>query len=594
MEWLNPTGWWAWLGIPLVIILYLLRHKAAQHVVPSLFLWRKMECETEAQRPFQKLRKQWLLILQLLMVALLAVSLMRPVGVGGEAGELVFVFDISASMQTQSQGKSRLQEATEDAARRVDTLPAGSRVTVLTAGQAVEQVLVRSEDAVKIKDTLHKLQAENGAADMIGAVSLALAMKRDLPEISIFVYSDAAVPLEEQLNVFPVGQGENNRSVLSLRCSEQEEGMVAFVRIANYGAACEISLECYGDGVLSDIRTVSLEAGQQTNVQMLLPEKAAVVWVEITTRDGLMADNAGYWVRQEPTQRKALLVTEGNVFLEKALSLRQDITLYRTRFSELGTLDGYDLYLFDGNLPEELPRYGSIVAFSPDRALGNIAIGEKKESAARVRATVSAQGEKLTQNLLLTDLSLRDFHPVSGGEGVLACGEDILLSVEEQDGRKTAVFGFDLHDSNLPMLADFPILMQNLIEYLLPANLMAADSAVCGQTVLLGLDERTEAARIVTPSGASFPITDRSFQNTKEIGIYTLWEERVGEPERASAFALHIPISESDVRQVTAEKTAEGSLTLEKSGRGKEWTAVVLLILLLFVMVEWEVSRRGS
>lgn len=43
MQWLNPAGAWAFLGLLPVIALYLLRRKAKRVPVPSLMLWRKTE-----------------------------------------------------------------------------------------------------------------------------------------------------------------------------------------------------------------------------------------------------------------------------------------------------------------------------------------------------------------------------------------------------------------------------------------------------------------------------------------------------------------------------------------------------------------------
>ena len=594
MEWLNPIGGWAWAGIPIVIALYLLRRKAAQHEVSSLLLWQKMAYNEEALRPFQKLRKQWLLLLQLLLVALLALALMRPAGTGGLHGEMVMIFDVSASMKTKSDGRTRIQEAVRDAMDLVDGMQEGDTVTILTAGQTLQQRISRSTDKQRIKASLASLEAENGIADIEGALSLALAMQRDLPELAILLFSDTYQAETKGVQIRTTGQGEDNRSVVSLRCGEQEEGMTAFARVANYGVACEITLECYADGVLCDLRTITLEQGGQQSVQMQVPGPARVVWVEITTEDALMEDNVHYWVWQEPTERKALLVTDGNIFLEKALLLREDIQLYKTTLADVGEPTGYDLYLFDGALPEVLPTDGSILALHPNGQLGSIRAGENKQSEGRLRAAANAQGNAMTQNLALSEISLRSYQPLTGGQSVLTWGEDTLLAVEEQAGQRMAALGFDLHDSNLPMQTDFPILVQNLMEYLLPGGSMAVESAVCGQPISLVLDKRAESGRIITPSGKEIEVQGDQFKETMEIGIYTLIEKRAGDREQATAFALHIPPVESDVRFVYEQEKTEIAERTGQTGTGKEWTPYFLLAFLILLVVEWEVSRRGA
>ena len=602
MEWLNQSGWWAWLGIPFVIALYLLRRKAVRHEVSSLLLWQRVECAQEAQKPFQRLRKQWLLWLQLLLVALLAVAVLRPAGSGGMHGELVFVFDVSASMQAIEKGKSRLERAAIQAAELVDDLQDGDTVTILTAGQMVNQPISRSTDKQRIKAVLGALKAENGTADMAGAISLALAMKRDLPSLSVIVFSDEQQQMDERIQLSYVGSGEENRGLVSLRCSEQGEGLTAFARVANYGEASTVVLECYADGVLCDIQSLTLAKDSQQNIQMQVPAEAQIVWVEIKTEDAMMADNVRYWVREKPLVYKALLVSDGNVFLEKALSLRDDIDLYKTTAAEAVHMEGYDLYLFDGISPTEMPEIGSIfvlspgsiLALSPDNGIGSIQAKEAKQSEGRLRAASTAQGEKLAQNLTFSEITLRSYRPLSGGESVLTWGEDVLLSVAENGGRRTAVLGFDLHDSNLPMKPDFPILIQNLMDFLLPVSVTAVEDAVCGQSMVLALDERTEAAKVVTPSGQEATIEGNLFSQTEEIGVYTLWEERRDETERVTAFALHIPPVESDIRQSFGELQSDMDLKKEQIGTGKEWTVYFLLAFLLLLLLEWEVSRRGN
>lgn len=593
MEWLNPAGIWAWLGIPVVIALYLLRRKATQHEVPSLLLWQRTECAQEALKPFQRLRKQWLLILQLLLVALLALALLQPAMTGGLHGEMVLIMDISASMQTKSNGQTRLGEAVEDALALLDTMRDGDAVTILTAGRTVGQALSRSTDQSKIRATLSALEAENGTGDMTGALSLALAMKRDLPELAIVVYSDEAVEAEDCVQVRNVGTGEDNRSLISLRCSEQGDDMMAFARIANYGAACEITVECYADGALTGIQTVALPEGEQQSMQMRVPQGARIVWMEIATEDALMADNTYYWVAQEAAGHNVLLVSEGNVFMEKAFALREDLIVYKTNSVDAANMAGYDLYVLDGACPDPLPSEGAILALSPDQDIGSIRLGAEKKADGMLRAGAGSLAQELTQNLLLSEISLRVFSPLSGGQSVLTWGGDSLLAVQEVGRRRFAVLGFDLHDSNLPMKADFPILIQNLLDYLLPPAVTTVGAAACGEVLQIELNERSQSGMVITPSGQEVPVQGPMFMETNEIGVYILRETGLEGEQSATPFALHMAPSEADVRRVAVSVQGEEMGRVERAGGGNEGTVYLLLAFLLLLLAEWGVSRRG-
>ncbi len=605
MEWLLPAGAWAFWGIMVVIVLYLLRRKATRIVVPSLLLWQKTQSAQEASKPFQRLRKSWLLILQLLLVTLMAFALLRPALPGGPQGELALVFDVSASMQAKAGNSSRLEWAVKDALTLVDGMKDGDTVTVLTAGSRVGQALTRSTDKQKIRAVLNALEAENGGANMDGALSLAQAMRRDLPELSIIVYSDSyegptgtwakdEAMAGSGMSIRAVGIPADNRSILSLRCSPQEDGLIAFARVANYGAAAEVTIECYADGALCDLRTLALLEGGEESVQFTVPMDASSVWVTLKTPDALMADDIRFWVAQEARQRTVLLVTPSNVFLEKALALRQDIQVLKTTGADGGSMEGYDLVILDGESPENLPETGSILALSPGREILGIQPGGSATAGGALQAETSALAQLLTKNLLLTEFSLRTFTPLSGGQGILTWGESTLLAVSQQAGRRAAVFGFDLHDSNLPMKPDFPILMQNLMDYLLPDAVGAVDATSAEQPVVIVPDERAVSVREVTPSGREVTVEGETITDTGEIGIYALREERVDGTQRITPFVLHMAPSEADVRQVATSTQEEQTEMMQRRGTGREWTVFLLLAALLLLLVEWEVSRRGA
>ena len=594
MEWLLSAGVWAFVSVPAIIALYLLRRRATRHEVPSLLLWQRTESAREASKPFQKLRKQWLLILQLLLAALLSLALLRPALPGVTRGEAALIFDLSASMQASREGRTRLEQAVEDAVSLVDGMKEGDAVTIITAGSTIGQVLSRSTDKQKIRAALKGLRAENGTADLDAALSLAKAMQQDLQSLFIVVYSDTYTTGDHGVEVRTAGMGVDNRSILSLRCSPREDGLSAFARIANYGAAADISMECYADGTLMDVRALSLAEGQEASVQFSVPRDARLVWVALTTPDALEADNIRFWAAQQRRERRVLLVTRGNIFLEKALALRQDTLVFKATAADAGGMEGYDLVILDGESPASLPAAGSLLALAPNREVWGITPGIASDSPGKLRAESNQLARELTRNLPLSGMALRAYTPLTGGQSALIMGNDTLLATAELDGRRAAVIGFDLHDSNLPMLADFPILMQNLMDYLLPEAVGAVDAMFCGQPVNIAPDEQAVERQVITPGGRAAPVEGTVFTDTGEIGVYALREARADGSLRITPFTLHMAPSEADVRHVAAPAISDRREQAGRQGAGRELTVFLLLAALLLSMAEWEVSRRGA
>lgn len=593
MQWLNPAGAWAFAFLAPVVALYLLRKRAKRKEVPSLFLWRFAQNQSEQNRPFQKLKSKLLLWLQLLLVLLLAFGLMRPASVGGSRGETALIFDLSASMQTTQDNQSRMDQAKLAAYEILDAMGDEDAVTVITAGSDLGQPVSRSTDHAMARRVIGGLKAENGTADVEAAVALAQAMGRDLPALSVVVLSDSYKTDLSTVSVKAVSQPADNRGILSLRLTRQETGMTAFAQVQNWGQAGSATLECYGDDVLCDIRTIPLEKDGVTTVRFALPLETEQAKVCFTQGDSLTADDVRYAAAPVEDKRRVLLVTESNIFLEKALGLRSDLTVTKASLEDAENAEGFDLYLYDGLLPETLPASGALLCVNPPSAVLDVVPQEQKEGSGILRAASGEIGDQISQHLLLSDIALRVYHPLEGGAAVLTVGGDTIISFTSAEGRRAAVLGFDLHDSNLPLKADFPVLIQNLLHALLPEQTARMTGESCGQRVTLVPDDRAVSVSVLTPSGRTVLPEGTMLSDTQEIGLYTMVETRADGTEARSSFALHIPREESDTTAVIESVEARTGEGAERSV-GYEWGTWILLAALCVLLLEWEVSRRGA
>src|SRR5947209_16896466 len=123
-DWLHDTlhisyqvalpGWAAviLLLVPfLLVLLYFLKMRRQPLQVPSTFLWRKSVEDLHVNSPFQWLRKNLLLLLQLACVLLLifAVMAFKVFGSGGQ--HYILILDSSASMSVADVEPNRLEAA---------------------------------------------------------------------------------------------------------------------------------------------------------------------------------------------------------------------------------------------------------------------------------------------------------------------------------------------------------------------------------------------------------------------------------------------------------------------------------------------------
>src|ERR1043166_665256 len=131
---------WLPLIAGLIVLMYILKLRRKDVVVSSTFLWRQVIRDVQANAPFQKLRKNLLLFLQLLAALLLVLALTRPFwrgkGIGGGGG--VIVVDTSGSMAATDVGPSRLDEAKREASKIVREMRPADQMLVISAAARPE------------------------------------------------------------------------------------------------------------------------------------------------------------------------------------------------------------------------------------------------------------------------------------------------------------------------------------------------------------------------------------------------------------------------------------------------------------------------
>ena len=121
---------------PLIVAIYLLKLRREERAVSSTFLWRRVIRDVEANAPWQRLRRNLLLLIQLLLMLLLVVALARPfiTTQGISSANLIMVIDRSASMGATDESPNRLGAAKRRALQLIDQLPDGGRATIIAIG----------------------------------------------------------------------------------------------------------------------------------------------------------------------------------------------------------------------------------------------------------------------------------------------------------------------------------------------------------------------------------------------------------------------------------------------------------------------------
>jgi len=610
MDFLNPFGllWGLW--IPGIIILYMLKQQHEEVEISSTYLWDRVIRDMEASRPWQKIRKNLLLFLQLLAATALVVGIARPFwSQGGRGSEKVIIIDLSASMQATDVVPSRFEKARQEAEKLINGMFPGERMTIIAASNQAEIIMSRSTDKESLKNSLRRLKPGNGKSALEDALSIAQAMKREIKDLHTIIVSDRFK--EESLNGFTIvqvnGEGEN-RAIVNMAYSRQSDQLVVLSTVGNYGADAVITLECLADGKTVDVKEIECRSGERTNVYWdKLPSDASRIEVRLLDKDALAADDQGWLVIENEKENKVLLVTHRNIFLEKALKLRRDISLIKTTAEQAVGMKGYSLYIFDGMVPDELPTDGSIWLINPDGPVAGIEVGPVLKESGILQTAQGQEDGEFFQYMDLSSIHIAKYRSLKGNnslEPIASIGGYPVILAGQTDKQSMLVLGFDIHDSNLPLLKEFPIFVQNMLNWSVPTLVDRDIQVFSGQRVEIHPLPQVEKIIIRTPGGQKIrlapPFPVPPFDQTHETGIYGVEQHTKtssGTEEVVHGyFTVHLPVETESNLQIQEEIQIHGENrgeTAEQPFFVKEFWTLMVMIALLIIIVEWGVYQRG-
>ena len=612
MHFLAPLAFAFAAAIPVVILFYLLKRKREVRLVSSTVLWQKFLAETQASAPFQKLRKNWLLILQVILLILAVLALARPYfsTTAKPAHRRVVILDASASMQAVDEAPSRFEQARAEALKWVDGLKDADEMVIVLAGASTEVKQSATSEKAALRRALQGCVCSDGPTRLVPALKMAESLVRDLdprtgPEIHLF--SDGAMPELSQfenkalpLIYHRVGKGANNLGItaLDVRANPEDARQRAvYASVANFSPdSRQTDLELLLDDRLVETRPLSLAAGE-TSPQVFLAQQSrdAVFTVRLTARDDLAADNQASIASLLPKPLAVLLISRGNRLLEKALRAVPNVEL-ASATDLTDPAAGFDFVVLDDVTPTVWPK-GNVLAI-------HVANTNWLEGVRRVEAPPIVDWKSAHPLLRYAGFdnvqivqSLTAQTPTWAVALVEAPQAPLILAGEL--GRQRIIWiGFDVLESNWPLRVSFPIFIANAVEWLNPAAARSGQLLVkAGDPLRLALAETATEAQITLPGGSvqSLPLgasaSELVFGDTRKQGVYRL---RLGTNETAFCVNL-LDAAESNIKprdELQLGKHTRVSTTTVKRANMELWRSIAALGLLVLLVEWWYYHRR--
>ncbi|HUP83516.1 MAG TPA: BatA and WFA domain-containing protein [Candidatus Limnocylindria bacterium] len=539
------------IAIPIIVAFYMLRLRRPEQPVSSTFLWQQLVRDVEANAPWQKLKRSLLLLLQLFLALLLAFVVARPFSEhpAGLARDLVLVIDASASMSATDVFPDRLTAAKRIAQEQLAQVPSDGRVSVIAAGDTARVLANEATDRGRISQAIESVQASTSASDLTDALKLANSLAKRARGAEVLVVTDDAfsaspdVALEVPLRVLTVGRERDNQAIAALAVRADPSGLkrTLFVSVANYSASrVGRSLQIFADNQSVTARDIYLEPLSRADIVIdELPAGSAVVEARLGLAvdeddpvgppDYLPLDDSAWAIVPPDHLRRVLLVGPGNVYIQNAFALLPNVELYGATAAQWPTTTGkdrFDLIVFDGFVPTDLPNK-PVLAFAPPQTspLG-VVLGTLDEF---------GMGQPSVNDPLLRGVDLTRLHIAktqqmdlpAWARAVLPGSDGPLLYAGLRDAQPTAVFAFDIRQSDLALQVAWPIMVSNLAGELLGLNAQALDPLAPSSPIDIPITPDAQGVRVTLPDGTveSLPpgatgASSVTFVTTRQLGVY--------------------------------------------------------------------------
>jgi len=616
-----------------IVLLYVLRLRRKERIVPSNLLWESAIRDLQANAPWQRLRSSLLMWLQLAFVALAVFALARPaIRVLSRGGQSVaIVLDASASMGATDVSPSRFEAAKAQASQIINAMSSNDSATILWAGPQTRVLAPLSGDKGALKRALSNAQNTDSSGDLRGAITLAASLLKDKKGGQIYVVSDGATQPIQDLNVgdiglqfVRVGKDSDNLAITALDARRGYSGGSAqvFATVANYSeSARTLNLELSRGDDLLEVRPISVPAATKNPDGSHAPGLHAELFNDLKFTDGLFVaklggdgfkddlacDNIAYARLDAPRVVNVWLAAD-NVFLEKALNLDTNTRVFVG--ADGGGRD-FDVVVCDGQAPKNLGAANQLIfntttdlcpievtGVAPQPAVVDF---DRKSPVARYAPWNDI---KFAQSMAV---KVKDW-----GQPVVEAEQTPLIVTGEKDGKRVVWCGFDLRDTDLPLRIAFPIFVTNSIRWL-SAPRGSATNQIEGAPLRTGsaitllappsLNEvqvalpdggKTSIAREASSSGASGNGNDDGaliFDGARKVGVYTASGDKWSQTFAVSLLdKTESDISPRDALQIADKKPVAAE---NQARTNRELWGYLIVLGLGLLGLEWWVFHRG-
>lgn len=509
---------WAALAVPIVIF-YILKIRLRQVPVSTTIFWRQIYDEKQPRSLWQMLRHLLSLLMQMLLLLLLVFALSEPFFTWEilQARRLILVVDNSASMRATDVSPTRLDVAKALGASAITGLRFRDEMAIIAAGTQPQVICGLTGHERTLQTALASIAPSDGPTKVPEAIALGKRLLADAKHGRVIVLSDGCFTDSEKLTddklveLRIVGTRASNVGITNFQVRRSLLDPIGYEILTEVTNASDQPVDCRLDMDLNDspvdVIPLSLAPGQTWNKAI---EKTSVDGGRLTAKlereDALAVDNAAVALLPKRREQRVVLVSEGNLFLRKALEVNALVKLEMTAAIPAEYEPGL-LYVFHRKVPEQMPAGNSLV-IDPVSGTDLWTIGEKLENPI---VTKQDSDSPLMRHVRLDNVLLpeaRQLSPVAGAKPLVTAlsGDPLYFSVEQAD-RKVLVLTVNLDEGDLTFRTAFPIMATNALGWFAGQSGELRESLASGAVTDVALPSHgTGILAYQSPSGKNHAI----------------------------------------------------------------------------------------
>lgn len=610
---LNPSAL-PFLAILGVLVLIYLRERLRTRIeVPALLFWLEIK---EDKLRIRRFLPSLLFFIQALLLLLLIGGLLhpfRPTTITETRGDRwIFVFDVSASMQTR-EGRSRRFELALDQAKQVvkslGSLDEVMLISVTTRPRLVSGFTTDHRTVLHLLETLHPL--DTGANLTLG-VELALAQRdREGRQARVHVFTDLpksaiALPEEQVQDVVyhRVGKNDDNLAIAALHLYQNPfqnySQAQAYVLVRNYAYHTKNSTltVLLNDKVIFR-REFTLTARDVMSFSVKGFDGPGKLVARLEPDDALAVDNQALTWLAERGQRRLVLVSPAKELQGELERVSRSIpglllTAVAPRDFSPAALNPQDVVLFHQFVPGVTVPANSLYIFPPPENPLFPVVTEAED----LNILDWREGHEILRNLRYVEalpfkrarvLALPSWAQVLISSRT-RMGEVPLALTGEKDGHRVVCLAFDLGKGNLTNSDNLTLLLLflNTLRWLLPHDPDAPVLVSAGETFFLPSEAAQDSPRFTPPEGQETPVESGAVE-IEQVGEYRV----AGAQYRATLYANLFDEEESDVGRreetipvSTPETGGHAPQELTQTAR-EEFGRVLYYGAALLLLLEW-------